>query len=138
MRYFDASALAKWYIEESHSEIVRRLLEAPAATSRLSSVEVPSAIIRRAREAGHAPQERDRALHAFETDLADIMVVELTQDVAALANGILRRQMLRAADALHVASCLWLGHELGADIPFVAFDARLTGAAKAEGLLVEP
>lgn len=138
MRYFDASALAKGYIEESGSDIVRRFLEAPAATSRLSSVEVPSAIIRRAREAASGTEERDRALHAFDIDLADVMVVELTQDIATLANDILRRQPLRAADAVHLASCLWLGQQLGADISFVAFDARLNGAAVAEGLTVEP
>jgi predicted nucleic acid-binding protein len=138
MRYFDASALAKWYIEESDSEVVRGLLQAPAATSRLSSVEVPSAIIRRARDAGTRAEERDRALHAFEIDFADIMVVELTQDISALANDILRRQSLRAADAIHVASCLWLGQQLGADLSFVAFDLRLNDAAVAEGLALAP
>jgi len=47
MHYFDASALAKRYVRETGSQTVRRLLGAGgAATSRLSEVEVASAIAR--------------------------------------------------------------------------------------------
>lgn len=138
MRYFDASALCKWYIEEPESQIVRDLLDAPAATSRLSSVEVASGVIRRTREEGMPPHERDRVLDGFARDQDNLLIVELTPVVAALATGILARNALRAPDAIHLASCLWLRGELGADIPFVAFDARLRAAALAEDLLVEP
>ena len=45
-RYFDASALAKRYVRETGSTTVRRLLASGvAATSRLSEVEVASAIV---------------------------------------------------------------------------------------------
>lgn len=138
MRYFDASALAKWYIDESGTDLVKRLLDAPAATSRLSGVEVPSAIIRRAREAATPAARRDGVLHSFNLGLADMFIVELAPDVVLAANGILSRNTLRASDAIHLASCVSLSHELGADIPFVAFDARLRAAAIAEGLMVEP
>lgn len=138
MRYFDASALAKWYIAEAETSVVKRLLDSPGATSRLSGVEVSSAIIRRAREA-HAPSEiRDRALHALARDMEEFLIVELTPEVVTAANGILTRNTLRAADAIHLASCVSLSYELGAEIPFVAFDARLRAAATAEGLQVEP
>jgi predicted nucleic acid-binding protein len=138
MRYFDASALCKWYIEEPESQTVRHLLDAPAATSRLSSVEVASGVIRRAREEGMPAHERDRVLDGFARDQDNLLIVELTPVVTALATGILARNALRAPDAIHLASCLWLRDELGADIPFVAFDARLRAAALAEDLLVEP
>ncbi len=138
MRYFDASALAKWYIEEPETVLVKRLLDLPGATSRLSSVEVPSAVIRRAREAGTPAAQRDRALHALTRDLTNLLIVELAPEVVSAANGILTRNTLRAADAIHLASCASLCHELGADIPFVVFDARLRAAAVAEGLSVEP
>jgi predicted nucleic acid-binding protein len=138
MRYFDASALAKYYIEEAETAFVRRLLESPGATSRLSSVEVSSAIIRRAREARTPAERRDRALHALGRDMAGLMVVELTPEVVTGANGILTRHTLRAADAIHIASCVSLCDEFGTDIPFVVFDERLREAALAEGLTVEP
>ena len=138
MRYFDASALAKYYIDEEETALVRHLLEAPGATSRLSSVEVPSALIRRAREGGTPTERRDRALHALAKDIFELMIVELTPEVVTAANGILTRHTLRAADAIHLASCAALGYELETDIPFVVFDARLRAAAIAEGLRVEP
>lgn len=138
MRYFDASALAKWYIDETGTDLVKRLLDAPAATGRLSGVEVPSAIIRRAREAGTPAVQRDRVLHAFNAGLADMLIVELTPEVVLAANGILSRGILRASDAIHLASCVSLSYELGAAIKFVAFDQRLRAAAVAEGLEVEP
>lgn len=138
MRYFDASALAKYYVDEAETALVRRLLEAPGATSRLSSVEVPSAIIRRAREARTPAEKRDRALHALARDMNDLMVVELTPEVVTAANGILTRHSLRAADAIHLASCAALAHELGTDVPLVAFDERTRAAAIDEGLTVEP
>ena len=61
MHYFDASALAKRYVREIGSQSVRRLLAAGvAATSRLSEVEVASAIARRAREGVLSAEQRDR------------------------------------------------------------------------------
>jgi len=41
--------------------------------------------------------------------------------------------LLRTLDALHLASALRLGEDLGA---FVAYDHRLTRAARTEGLVV--
>ena len=138
MRYFDSSALAKSYLEEPDSGAVMARLEHPAATSRLTHVEVSSAIVRRSREGKLSPQQRDRALHTLARDMSDLMIVELTPEVVTAANGILTRNTLRAADAIHLASCAALAHELETDIPFVVFDARLRATAVAEGLQVEP
>lgn len=138
MRYFDASALAKRYLIEAGSAAVTERLDHPAATSRLSAVEVASAIVRRSREVKYSQEDRDRALQALARDLEDMLVVELSADVAALAARLLASHPLRSSDAIHLASCLTLGADLGADIPFVVFDARLRTAATAEDVLVEP
>lgn len=138
MRYFDASALAKRYLDEAESAAVAARLEHPAATSRLSAVEVASAIIRRCREKKLTPEQRDRALHALNRDIGGMLIVELAPEVVSSANGILGRNVLRVPDAIHLASCASLCHELGTSIPFVAFDGRLRAAAVAEGLEVEP
>lgn len=138
MRYFDSSALAKRYVEEEHSAIVRRWLDAPACTSRLTEVEVASALARRTREGVLEPEERDRLLADLERDTGEMLLVELSPDITRAARRILLRHALRASDAIHIASCLALRAELEADLPFVAFDAWLQAAARAEGLLVEP
>jgi len=135
MRYFDASALMKRYVREKGSMKVRRLISSDTpATSRLSEVEVASALERRAREGAFSAAERDRALAALDTDLPAIVVVELTPEITAKARTLLRRHSLRAGDAIQLASCLYLQEQLGEAIAMVAFDDRLTAAARREGL----
>jgi predicted nucleic acid-binding protein len=137
MRYFDASALVKRYVREKDSAKVRRLIASDTpATSRLSEVEVASALERRARERAFSLTERDRALAALDSDLPAIVVVELTPDISATARTLLRRHPLRAGAAIQLASCLYLQEELGEQIAIVAFDDRLVAAAHRERLAV--
>jgi predicted nucleic acid-binding protein len=139
MRYFDASALAKRYVREKDSPRVRRLLSADVpATSRLSAVEIVSALMRRSREGTVSDKNRDRALAVLDGDMAAMLVVELTPGIVHRAQGLLGRYPLRAGDAIQLASCLVLQEELKDEtVSFVAFDVRLVAAAAAEGLTVE-
>jgi predicted nucleic acid-binding protein len=105
MVFVDASALVKRYVRERHSVKVRRLVAAgPVAVSRLSEVEVPSALARLVRERRLSTPARDRAVAAFVTDLAAWHVVEITTAVTALARTLLHRHELRAGDAIQLAS----------------------------------
>jgi uncharacterized protein len=135
MRYFDASALAKRYVREKGSAKVRRLLSSDVpATSRLSSVEIVSALTRRTREGSISPEQRDRALAALDADVSAMLVVELVPAIVMRAQTLLRRHVLRAGDAIHLASCLHLQEELQDEATFIAFDDRLSAAARLEGL----
>jgi hypothetical protein len=136
-RYFDASALVKRYVQETGTTTVRRLLASGiAASSRLSEVEVTSAVIRRAREGAFTTERRDRMLAALQRDVPALAIVEMTPEVTAHARALLIRYPLRAADAVQLASCLYLQQQLVQPVPFVAFDGRLVQAARAEGLTV--
>jgi predicted nucleic acid-binding protein len=136
-RYFDASALVKRYVRERGTTAVRRLLASgDAASSRLSEVEVPSGIIRRAREGAFTLEERDRMLAAFLDDVPALALVELTPEIAWNARTLLLRHPLRAGDSIQLASCLYLQRQLGEPVPLVAFDGPLVQAARAEGLSV--
>jgi len=129
----------KRYVNETGSRSVRRLLASgEAATSRLSEVEVASALARRTREGDIAAADRDRALAALTNDVSGLHIVEPVAEVTALARSLLARHAIRAADALHLASCLYLQEQLGETLPFVAFDDRLRSAARAERLRVLP
>ena len=129
----------KRYVREPGAVSVRRLLEAdPAAASRLSEVEVASALIRRAREGAFTAEERDRALASLENDFATLIIVEFTTAITADARALLLRHRLRAGDAVQLASCLYLQREIGQALPFVAFDDQLAQAARHEGLTVVP
>jgi predicted nucleic acid-binding protein len=119
--------------------VVRRLLKADAgAASRLSEVEVASALVRRAREGAFKVEERDRALASLADDLATLIIVEFTPEIAADARALLLRHRLRASDAVQLASCLYLQREMSQPVSFVAFDDRLAAAASHEGLTVVP
>jgi predicted nucleic acid-binding protein len=133
--YFDASALVKRYTKEPNSEAVRRSIgKGLSCTSRLSQVEIASALIRRAREGAISQSDRDRALSALTDDMAALYVVELSTEITSLARGLLLRNRLRAIDAIQLASCVYLRERTEREVCFVAFDDRLNDAAFAEGL----
>jgi predicted nucleic acid-binding protein len=136
-RYFDASALVKRYVRETGSVTVRRLLASGiVATSRLTEVEVASGIARRAREGAFTATHRDGILAALQRDMPAFAIVEVIPDVTADARALLLRHLLRASDAIQLASCLYLQRQLSQPVPLVAFDQRLLDAARAEGVAV--
>lgn len=134
IRYFDASALVKKYVEEQGSDLVRdRLLEGRAATSRFSEAEIASALARRCREGRISQADRDAALIAVRRDFQALIKVELSPQVVTIARELLTGYELRAGDAVQLASCLFLRNR-GLNLTFLAFDRRLNQAAQAVGL----
>jgi predicted nucleic acid-binding protein len=138
MRFFDASALVKKYVRESESARVRRLLRSGnVAVSRLSEVEVTSALARLARDEAISLAQRDRAAAAFVSDLLAWHVVELTPEVGATARRLLMQHQLRTGDAVQLSAALVL--QVGLEEPleeFVAYDQRILGVAATEQLVV--
>jgi predicted nucleic acid-binding protein len=125
----------KRYVREADSDRVRDwLASGTAATSRLSEVEVASALMRRWREGCFGTAARNRALETLVEDLEALVIVEIAPLVTARARRLLERHALRAADALQLASCLLLRDTTGGPFAFAAFDDRLSQAARAEGL----
>jgi predicted nucleic acid-binding protein len=114
------------------------LADGIVAISRLSEVEVASALARRCREGAFPVEERDRALAALRRDVGALFVVELTSEVVARGIALLSRLALRAADAVQLASCLELRDRLQVPCVFVAADERLAAAARQEGLATAP
>lgn len=134
MRFFDASALVKRYVRQSGSTRVRRLLASgDVAVSRLSEIEVVSALARIAREGGISAAQRDRAVEAFLADLTAWIVVEVTTDTSQRARELLLRHALRSGDAIQLGSALVL-RDGTQDVPeFLTADLRLADAAAFEG-----
>jgi predicted nucleic acid-binding protein len=125
----------KRYVHEAGGGRVRRwLASGTPATSRLSEVEVASALTHRWRDGAFSEAERDRALAALASDLTALTVVEIVPAVAQAARQLLLRHALRAGDALQLASCLHLREAVGEAVAFAGFDERLNGAAAKEGL----
>lgn len=129
----------KRYVKEKDSARVGRWLAAgSAATSRLSAVEVASALARRCREGSFSAAERDRALAALERDFSALQVVELSPTIVTQARSLLTRYPLRAGDAIQLASALLLRGDLEESVTFAVYDESLRSIAAAEGLTVVP
>jgi predicted nucleic acid-binding protein len=124
--YLDSSALMKLIRCEAETEALREWLdlrpELAVVSSELGRVEV----LRAARRVSGPVLAEARAVVG---DLDLIPLDRAVQDVAC----DLGDPMLRALDALHLASALLLGEALTA---FVAYDHRLAQGAQAAGLAV--
>jgi predicted nucleic acid-binding protein len=137
MRYFDASALVKGYIDEADSQRMRRLLKrGSVATTRLSFVEVASALGRLGREGRLSENQRSAALAALTADAAALVVMELTGEIVSRAQALTQTHPLRAGNAIQLASCLYVRETVNPRTTLVSFDDRLNTAARLEGVTV--
>ena len=136
MNYLDTSALVKRFIAENGSEIVGQMLSGgePPATSKIAYAEVYAALGRRHREGALSSRRYAQACKSFEADWKAYVRVDLRDEVLQLARDLIKRRPLRGFDAIHLASALVLGRELGEPMMFVAADARVLAAAEAENL----
>lgn len=119
--YLDSSALTKLVIDEAESAALTAVtLGNRWFSSRVAVVEVTKAVRRRDRDADPA------------AILAKVSWVELDEGIAAVASSM-GGPILRALDAIHVASALRVASEVGT---FVTYDARQAGVARAAGIPV--
>jgi len=119
--YLDSSAIVKLVIdEEGSAELRAAIADASLVTSRIAVVEVGKAIAR-----VDPAADPHATLEAF-------AFVELDEELSWSAAGT-GRAVLRALDAIHVASAVLLGEEISA---FITYDGRQSDAATEVGLRV--
>ena len=107
--YFDTSALAKWYVNESRSEDVEEYVTSvyPAYISLLTKVEMKSLVARRAREGHLDLLTQGKVIATFEGDIAGGHLVLLPHTVESflIAESLLGSHPeipLRSLDAMHL------------------------------------
>lgn len=132
--FLDSSALAKRYIQEAGSDRLETLLLSAASVgvAVLCVPEIVSALCRLRRESKVSTAEFQKARRALLEDVADMNIVNLTDQVVARGVGLLERWPLRASDALHIACAA----EWEADL-FVSADKKQCYTARAFGLKIE-
>lgn len=138
MIYFlDASALAKRYIAEHGSDRVRQLFRrgASIAVSRVSEVEVTSALVRRANAGDIDAATLEAHLESLLDDLAGCDIVEIRKPVVAHARQLVVEHGLRAYDGIQLACTLRA--KTNAPLTLWCADGDLASAAEAEGIRVE-
>lgn len=102
--------------------------------SQFTEVELVSAFARRRREGSIDDEELEALLSTSSEELASLVTVQMSRSVLEWARSLLVRHPLRAADAIQLASCLYLQDRSLKSVGFVAFDQRLREAAVREGL----
>ena len=122
--------------EPGSDDVDRWLASGTGAVSRLSEVEVASALARRARAGDCGLHERDVGLATLDREFESLLVVEVVPAVTSRARALLNAYALRASDAIQLASCYHLRDRLGQDVPFVVFDERLATVARQTGASV--
>lgn len=149
--YFDTSALVKYYLTETGSRWVSGLLDDrdfrgnwihKAVTTLLSNVEGICALERAHRGDRIDTVSLDSARRRLLLDLRSrYRVLGVNRAVILRAADLAQDHPLRAYDAMHLATALFLNEELaGKRIPvcvFVSADENLLTAARAEGLTAE-
>jgi predicted nucleic acid-binding protein len=143
--YLDSSALIKRYQNEPGTDALNAKLRAEAKglravfTSVLTYAEIHAALARRAREQLLSPEEAKIVADEFDGDwVLSLGPIELGTSVLALVRDIVRGFSLRGADAIHLASALWL-RDMGrlglkvdqytGPVVFVSSDKQLARAA---------
>lgn len=144
--FFDSYALVKRYVHEVGSRWVQAVTVSTTSNilfvSRITWVEVLSALARLQREGRIDPSKITTTLQIFQYDwINQYQIVELDQDITELAGQLVQRYPLRAYDGVQLASVLSL-HPFFAKIDpqmftFVCADDRLLTVAQTEGMLIE-
>jgi predicted nucleic acid-binding protein len=132
--FLDSSALAKRYVQEAGSDRLETILLAASSVgvAVICVPEIISALCRLRREKKLSAANYQRARHALLEDVADMSILNLTDQVVARAVSLFERSPLRSSDALHVACAA----EWQADL-FVSADKKQCVSARAFGLKVE-
>ncbi len=122
--YLDSSAIVKLALREAESSSLRRYLRTrrPLVSSALARTEVARALL---------PAGTD-ALTRGRLALAPIDLLRVSDRVLTAA-GILEPLDLRSLDAIHLATAIQLGGDLGT---LVTYDVRMREAAQVIGLRV--
>jgi len=135
--YLDASALVKILLREADEEDARLLWRAAGrrATSVVAYVEASAAISAAVRDGrlGEAAARRRRA--ELDRRWEEVDSVGLDDDLLRMAGDVANEAGLRALDAIHLATALYLGL---ATVLFVTWDRRLAASAARLGLAVAP
>jgi len=136
--YFDTSSFIKLYVEEEGSNQVRELVASAdlGVSSVVLYVEMRAALARIYRSARLDTASYRKALRSFEADWSNLATVALTDPVLRLAADLAERYLLKALDAIHLASALSLSQHRPVTVS--AWDRPLLDAAIAQGLPIIP
>lgn len=138
--FFDTSAMVKRYIAEADSDAIVDLWNKAslAIASQLLYAESIATFARKRREQPQSVDTIAQMQAAFQNDFETLTRIPLDDEVHRRVDRLLERHALRGADAVHLASAVFVHELLQEPVTFACADARLVEAAREEGLIVSP
>lgn len=138
MIYFDTSALAKKYVAEAGSDLINRIIAdaVSIATSKITYPEMLSAFVRRNKMGDVSDKELSELINEFENNWNYFFILDIKDDLFKILKIAIKKHHLKVADAVHLASALWLRDNIAGNVSFSASDMNLLRAAELEGLKV--
>jgi predicted nucleic acid-binding protein len=135
-RFFDTSALAKRYMSEPGTPMVRATLRAQTVVvARVTYAELAASVARAARMAVITEAQRDAILGRLTLDFSRLQVIELRASMLTVIPELVVHHPLRGYDAVQLATALHV-QASGNAVEFWTTDETLRVAAIAEGLRV--
>ncbi len=144
--FLDSSALVKRYVPETGSVWIQAIGDGATGNlliiSRITWVEVLSALARRQREGSLSATDVNLIIQRFRYDLNNqYQVIELDQALAESAGQLVNQYPLRAYDAVQLASVLRIqpafAMATSTSFVFLSADYRLLTIAQTAGLLTD-
>lgn len=136
--YMDASALVKAYALEEGSKSIIEILnnKEDVFLSKVAFAEIIFSLRRKNYNGELKDKDFQGCKNRFEEDWHSFYVVELSDDILSILKNRVIKHPLRALDAMHLATAIWVGNILEARPTFVCADVSLNEAAVSEGFKV--
>jgi len=138
--YLDTSSLVKLYVAEKDSEEIRTLVRGAlaVATSAVAYVEAKAAFIRKVREGRIDEEGRKQIFEDFQKDWETYLTIRVSEALIRRAGDLVDKHILRALDAVHLASACMLRERTEHPVVFSSADERLAKAAASEAFKFSP
>lgn len=133
LTFFDSSAFAKRFIDESGSDKVEKICsESDAiAISAICFPEIISGLNRRLRENSISKKDYLNIKDRLTEEIESIQIINVVPEVISKAVNLLEKNNLRTLDAIHIASAIIWKPDI-----FISADRRQILTAKKSGLKV--
>lgn len=134
--YLDTSAWLKLYVDESGTQETIAAVQSAqlVAISRIAYAEARAELARVLREKRTTAAEQRKRIAALDADYAEVLKVEVSEEIVRQAGELAQSHGLRGFDAIQLASARWLARKTRKPVRLLAFDKRVNAAAQALGL----
>ena len=137
--FLDSSAVVKYYVNESGSAFVRRIVRDEQSfcfVANITLAEVAAAFAQLQREGpfGNAFVRRTYSLFSAALQNGQFVTHTVDAETIALAAELVIRHPLKGYDAVQIASAQFIQRRLASSLTLIAGDKQMLRAAQAEGL----